>query len=219
MNPIHTGVDDPSSNPKPLSQRAKDAGSSAAEKVKGAAHHGAQNAKARLSEQVESSASTQKARVADRIESVAGVVERVARELEEEEPWLGRSMASAAERARRASTQLRERQLDELTAEVRGWSSHPPLFLGSAFVVGLAIGRFIKGSQQRSERMALDERSEPYAKAKPQPPLPGIRRDFARGADTAPGVGTSFGSELGEEPEPEAVRYGSAERATEEERR
>lgn len=218
MNPINTGVDDPSSNPKPLSQRAKETGASAAEKVKGAAQHGAQNAKAKLSGQVESSANAQKARVADRIESVAGVVERVARELQEQEPWLGKPIASAAERARRASTQLRERRIEELSAEVRSWSSHPPLFLGGAFVVGLAIGRFIKGSQQRTGDLEPRESRDPYVDAN-QPPLPGTARDFATRADTAPGIGTGVGSGFGTEPEPEAVRFGTAERSMEEERR
>lgn len=216
MNPINTGVDDPSSHPKPLSQRAKETGASAAEKLKGSARHGAQEAKTRLSEQFESSANAQKAQVADRIEGVAGVVERVAHELREQEPWLGKPMALAAERARRASKHLRERQLDELGQEVRSWSNHPPLFLGGAFVMGLAFGRFIKGSQRRTQAETARYWEERDIEA--QPPLPGIEGDVAASVDTAPGIGT-VAPVVEPERDPQAVRPGVAGPPIEEERR
>lgn len=108
---------------------------------------------ANLPRQAEQVAERARQTLTQRVERIATVLDDVGARLDqEEEPWLGDGAHGLATRIRRACRHIEERRVDELMGEVRGFSSASPIaFLGGAFVVGLAAGRFLKGARNVSE--------------------------------------------------------------------
>lgn len=101
--------------------------------------------------ELEKSASEAKRGVADRGERIAGCVDRLAREFDDEnERWLADVAYTVSGKISRLSHQVNDHSFAELTDEVRSLSKHPIAFLGGAFAIGLVAGRFFKSSVPES---------------------------------------------------------------------
>jgi hypothetical protein len=89
-----------------------------------------------------------KNRVLDRLDVVAGTVRKVGEPLRNDSfPALGSLADDAARRIEGVATGLRERDLDELADEVRGFArSRPVAFVGAGLAAGLIAGRFLRSS-------------------------------------------------------------------------
>lgn len=90
----------------------------------------------------------QKARATEQLDQIAGNVRRSTQRLRAERHDV---VASALERGvdqlERFSAQLRNRDMDELLADLERFGRrHPALFLGSSFAAGLMLARFAKAS-------------------------------------------------------------------------
>jgi hypothetical protein len=95
-----------------------------------------------------------KSRVSDSLETVAETVKRAGEPLHDE-PFskLGAYADVAAGAIERVAVGLRERDVDELAEDVRGFArSRPALFLGAGLVAGLAAGRFLRSSSEAVPR-------------------------------------------------------------------
>ena len=92
-------------------------------------------------------AETQKRTGADRLSDVAGAVERAAGEIEQESPDAARYIRQAAQGVQRFSSQMRERDIEDIAAQARDIARRQPLLVfGGAVLAGLAIARFLKSS-------------------------------------------------------------------------
>lgn len=99
-------------------------------------------------ERVTGVVNARKSRVSESLEAVAETVKRAGEPLHGE-PFskLGTYADEAATTIERVAAGLRERDLDELAEDVRGFArSRPALFVGAGLAVGLAAGRFLKSS-------------------------------------------------------------------------
>ena len=93
---------------------------------------------------------------ADGLGTLADTVRRVSGDLETQQPAVAGVASTAAEQAERLAGYLRETDAREIVDKVQDVARRQPLlFLGGAFVLGLAASRFIKaagaggqGSQQ-----------------------------------------------------------------------
>jgi len=89
-----------------------------------------------------------KERVSDRLGAVAETVRKVGAPLRDE-PFskLGAYTDEAARAIERVATGLRDRDVDELAEDVRGFArSRPAAFVGTGLAVGLVAGRFLRSS-------------------------------------------------------------------------
>jgi ABC-type transporter Mla subunit MlaD len=92
-------------------------------------------------------ASQQKDVGADRLGDVAGAVRGAARSLESGMPQMASYVHDAAVRLEDAARTLRQRNIDDLLAEVGRFArSQPALFVGGAMLAGFALTRFLKSS-------------------------------------------------------------------------
>jgi hypothetical protein len=93
-----------------------------------------------------------KNRVVDRLDVVAGTVRKVGEPLRSDSfPALGSLADDAARRIEGVASGLRERDLDELADDVRGFArSRPAAFVGAGLAAGLIAGRFLRSSGSRS---------------------------------------------------------------------
>ena len=86
---------------------------------------------------------------ADQAESLAGVGERVAKELRGELPSLADYTGELATSIRELGEQLRHRSVDDLLAEARAVARHnPTLFLLGSVAIGVGLSRFFKASTE-----------------------------------------------------------------------
>jgi hypothetical protein len=106
--------------------------------------------------------SARKNRVSDRLGNVAESVRRASEPLRAEPfPALGGLAENAARRIERVADGLRERELDELAEDVRGFARHRPgAFIGAGLAAGLIAGRFLRSSgpvapERKTGRQAL----------------------------------------------------------------
>jgi hypothetical protein len=92
-------------------------------------------------------ASQQKDVGADRLGDMAGAVRGAARSLESGMPQMASYVHDAAVRLEDAARTLRQRNIDDLVAEVGRFArSQPALFVGGAMLAGFALTRFLKSS-------------------------------------------------------------------------
>ena len=132
-------------------RQAKEAVANVAHQAKEEISRGASKAKEKLAHGAESTAEATKNSAAGRIEGVSQALDRLADEFRQnDETWLGDQVSTLSSTVRRASDTLRRKHAREMLDDVRGLSRHPVAFLGGAFIVGLAAGRFLKSSS-RSE--------------------------------------------------------------------
>lgn len=95
---------------------------------------------------------------AQRLDSISGALRDGAQRLSgSEDESLGRYATRAADGVERAARYLREHDPEDLVREVEGFARRrPELFVGSAFVTGVLLARFLKASAERRQ-------PEPYA--------------------------------------------------------
>jgi hypothetical protein len=95
--------------------------------------------------------------VASGIDQVAGSIRRVSTDLEGEQPAMANVAQTAAEQAERLAGYLRETDARQMLHTVEDVARRQPiLFLGGAFLLGLAASRFLKaagGGQNQPGRM------------------------------------------------------------------
>jgi hypothetical protein len=96
-------------------------------------------------------------KAAEGIDHVARGIRRFSSDLEVEQPAMADAASTAADQAERVARYLRNNDAREIISKVEGAARKQPLlFLGGAFVLGVAISRFIKaaatGSNGGSER-------------------------------------------------------------------
>lgn len=84
---------------------------------------------------------------ADGLEKLASTVRRVGTDMESEQPMIANVASTAAEQAERAAGFLRETDARELIHNVEDVARRQPLlFVGGAFLLGVAASRFIKAA-------------------------------------------------------------------------
>ena len=85
--------------------------------------------------------------VADTLGRVSGCLRDTAKEMSEHDhPVFGQYVKSAAEGMERFSNSLRHKDMDFFVHQTEELARHQPgIFLGSAFTMGFALGRFLKG--------------------------------------------------------------------------
>lgn len=101
-----------------------------------------------LRERVTGVLNARKSRVSDQLEAVADTVRRVGEPLHGE-PYdkLGGYADGAARTIERVATGLRDRDLDELAEDVRGFARRQPaVFIGAGLAAGVVAARFLKSS-------------------------------------------------------------------------
>lgn len=94
-----------------------------------------------------SRADQERTRVAGGIHTVADALRRSGRELPEDRRIYGQFVSGVADRVDNVSRYLETHNVDDLTREVRRFArDHTPIFLGSAFALGMMGARFLKSS-------------------------------------------------------------------------
>ena len=84
---------------------------------------------------------------ADGLEKLADTVRRAGTDMESEQPVIANVTSVAAEQAERAATFLRENDARQLITNVEDVARRQPLlFVGGAFLLGMAASRFIKAA-------------------------------------------------------------------------
>ena len=127
-------------------------------------------------------AARQKDRAAERIGNVGGALDRAAEQLDSEEDRpLAETLHKAADSLRSLASSLADKDLASLQAQAEDAArNRPMLFLGAAFLGGLAAARFLRSeppSQQQGEAAepvptGLEEPARTGEPAGgPQPPL------------------------------------------------
>lgn len=118
--------------------------------------HQAQNKAEDAKEQIRSMAEMGKDRVADKLDHVARALRGAGENLQSEDQDLSQYADVLGDKVEQASRFLRDHQAIDLADGIERVARRQPwLYLGGAFVAGLAIGRFLKSSAP--ERPALEE--------------------------------------------------------------
>lgn len=101
-------------------------------------------------DQVKSQAATQKDRVSSALEDVAQALLLTSRQLRTQgQDHIGNYGDRAAEQVTRASTYLKQRDLDQVVREAADFTrSRPALVVGTAVTLGVLLARFLKSSAQ-----------------------------------------------------------------------
>ena len=134
-----SGASDESTKEK-AKQQSQEVAQRAQQQASEVAEQGSQQAKSQIA--------TQKERAAGQLEGVAQALHQTGQQLREQDQGpIGRYADKAAEQVERFSGFLRERDANELIGEAESLArSRPTVFLGGAFVLGLAAARFLKSS-------------------------------------------------------------------------
>lgn len=99
-------------------------------------------------EQARGQIATQKERVSGELQGIARALRTTGDQLKEQDQGsVGRYAEQAAERVGRLSDYLSEKDSEQLIGEVEDFARQKPaVFLGGAFVLGVAAARFLKSS-------------------------------------------------------------------------
>ncbi|NLF31882.1 MAG: hypothetical protein GX591_13465 [Planctomycetes bacterium] len=119
-------------------------------------------------------ADRQKHRAADKIGDVGGALDRAAERLDsEEDRQFAQAMHKAADSLRNFASSLADRDLDSMRAQAADAArNHPVLFLGAAFIGGLAVARFLRSEPPQQRQQARPaEQAEPFAPADVEEPV------------------------------------------------
>jgi hypothetical protein len=133
----------------PLAETGREAGERASQLVERGAEMGFKQADRGLDQAV------------DGIETVADSIRRVSADMETEQPQMADFASGAADQAEAVARYLRETDVRQLIGNVEDFARRQPLiFLGGAFLVGVAASRFIKaaGSPPQSQGSAQQPR-------------------------------------------------------------
>jgi beta-phosphoglucomutase-like phosphatase (HAD superfamily) len=104
-------------------------------------------------EQAKSAAETRKEQAVEGLEGIAQAFRQTGQNLRTaEQGTVADYSEQVANQIERFSSFLSERNVDQLLGDAESYArSHPELFLGGAFALGLLVGRFIKSSGERRE--------------------------------------------------------------------
>jgi hypothetical protein len=92
--------------------------------------------------------------VASGIDQVAGSIRHVSSDLESEQPAMANAAQTAADQADRLASYLRETDARQMLHTVEDVARRQPiLFLGGAFLLGLAASRFLKAASGGQNQM------------------------------------------------------------------
>ena len=125
----------------PLAETGKEAGERAGHLVERGAEIGIQQADKGLNQ------------AATGIESVAQTIRRVSTDMETDQPQIAEFASTAADQAENLAAYLRETDVRQMIGSVESFARRQPLlFLGGAFVLGVAASRFIKAAGGGNQR-------------------------------------------------------------------
>ena len=130
---------------------------------------------------------------ADGIDKVAGTVRRVSTDMQADQPQIANAALTAADQAEKVAQYLRQTDARQMIANVEDVARRQPLiFLGGAFLLGVAASRFIKaaGGGQGNQDAQSGYRSGYSSDYRS-----GGTSDYRRGGFEATGPGTSNGNE------------------------
>src|SRR5918995_1366175 len=135
----------------PLADTGKEAGERASHLVERGAEIGFQQADRGLET------------AAGGIETAAQTIRRVSTDMQTDQPQIAEFASTAADRAEDLARYLRETDVREMIGNVEHFARRQPLlFLGGAFVLGVAASRFIKAAAgDRSAELATDGSRSP----------------------------------------------------------
>jgi len=107
--------------------------------------------------QMKSQAASQKDRTADSLSGAARALESTGQQFRNEDLALVADYAdSFAQQVRKASDYLGQRNVDDITRDVEDFArKNPSLFIGGAFVLGVALARFLKSSESSTPLAAF----------------------------------------------------------------
>jgi hypothetical protein len=114
----------------------------------------------RVRERAAAQLSTQKNRATDGLESVAQAIKQSTQQLRaQKHDSIAQVVEKAADKIERFSTELRNRDVDDIVNNVQRFARRQPaLFVGSAFALGVLGARFMKSSSDNQRHRA----HEPY---------------------------------------------------------
>lgn len=169
-------------------QSAKQMGSQATEAISSVAQRAQERAQQAFTERKNS--------LADQVDSIAGLLRETGEQLEQKQGVAaGRTYAnSAAQQVESVAQYLREHDVDELVDDVRRHARrHPAAFLGTLFVGGFLMARFLRASAERQqEEQRSYQRPTSYGSDTPsymQGRGPGYTGSSGAGGATASGPG------------------------------
>ncbi len=112
----------------------------------------------RVRERATAQLSTQKDRATDGLGSVAQAVRQSTQHLRDhKQDAIAQYVEKAADQIDRFSTQLKNRDVNELVNDVQRFArSQPALFVGSAFALGVIGARFLKSSADDQRHRAYE---------------------------------------------------------------
>lgn len=89
--------------------------------------------------------------VAQTLGRVSQCLRETSQQAEHDHPVFGKYVRSAAESMEKFSDSLRHKDMDFFVNQTESLARHQPgIFLGSAFTMGFALGRFLKGKSKQS---------------------------------------------------------------------
>ena len=111
-----------------------------------------------IKQNVTSRVDEQKNRAADGLGGIANVIRNAGNELRNDNEALASYVDQASDQLRRFADQIRQKGVADMMDDVHNFARRrPALFIGGAFLVGLAIARFLKSSAERDEYDELNE--------------------------------------------------------------
>jgi hypothetical protein len=112
----------------------------------------AQGAIGQASQQTKSMAQDQKQKASESLTSVAQALHSTSQQLQDQgQGPAGQAIDMAAQRLESVAGYLQSRNVTQLVGEVEGFArQQPAVFLGGAFVLGVALSRFLKSSPTNS---------------------------------------------------------------------
>ncbi len=110
---------------------------------------------------------TQKEQAAGQIEGISRALRQTSEQLREQNQGsIGKYAEQGAEQAERLANFLHEKQGDELIGEVEDFARNKTaVFLGGAFLVGVAAARFLKSSSGQRESFDVQSRAKELGEA------------------------------------------------------
>lgn len=139
-------MEEASVDPALMVDKAKDKAEAAGQVVK----QQAKRVAAGVSEQAKSTVETRKDGVAEDLGTVAEVIRQTSYEAASDNPTLMEYGQRIANQLEGVSTYLDNHGLDEILTDAQSFARRQPaVFLGGAFMLGLAVGRFLRSSSSQ----------------------------------------------------------------------
>lgn len=123
---------------------------------------------------------TQRERAASGLTSMVDAIRQSGEQLQQQNPTLASYVDTAAGQLQRVTDGLRDKDLEEIVHDLERFArQRPAMFVGGAFVLGLAAARFLKSSgsgdmpTEEEARLSRDTRvTRPYAGGYEPSPTP-----------------------------------------------